>query len=250
VSVADLTARYAESERLARRATELAPGNAPAFDQLGVALELRGLIGAETESAYRKALQLDADFAPAYAHLGRLLRRRGQMAEAQAYYSKAIQKAGDVGSMILVAEVLQSEQRFRESEGLLRQAIASDPANPAGLMLLGRSLTNVERFTEAESVLKKALDVSVNGFRPNLLLASLYLRQNRIEMAENALLQALRFVSPLYISDLAREFESAGDAYENVGRFVEAERCFRRAVTLDAGRTTSAAKLIQLGKKR
>jgi tetratricopeptide (TPR) repeat protein len=250
VFVSDLAARYAESERLARRAAELAPQNALAFDQLGVALELRGLIGAETESVYRRALQLDPQFAPAYAHLGRLLRKRGQLAEAQAYYEQAIQKAGDAGTMILVAEVLQSEQRFRESEGLLRQAVASDPANPTGLMLLGRTLSNLERYAEAETVLRKALDVSVNGFRPNLLLASLYLRQSRIELAENALLQALRSVSPPEHADLAREFESAGEAYEKAGKIEEAERCYRRAVALDPGRTTSAAKLTQLGKRK
>ncbi|HEX3100722.1 MAG TPA: tetratricopeptide repeat protein, partial [Pyrinomonadaceae bacterium] len=56
VSVSDLSARYEEAEKLARRAIELAPTNALAFDQLGVVLELRGLIGAETENAYRKAI--------------------------------------------------------------------------------------------------------------------------------------------------------------------------------------------------
>jgi superkiller protein 3 len=250
VFLADLSGRYAEAERLARKASELAPDNALAFDQVGVTMELRGLIGAETEAAYRRSIQLDPNFAPAYAHLGRLFRRRGMAAEAQNYYNIAIQKATEVGTMVLVAEVLQSEQRFRDSEGLLRQAIARDPSNPSGLILLGRALATMENYTEAESFLRKSLEVSANGLRSNLLLSSLYLRQGKTELAENASLQALRFVNTLERANLAQQFEAVGEAYEKAGKLAEAERCFRQAVSLDAARPVAAAKLAELGKSR
>ena len=65
--------RLADAETFARRAVQLQPTNAVAWDRLGVALQARGLINNETEHAYRRAVELDPQFAVAYAHLGRAL---------------------------------------------------------------------------------------------------------------------------------------------------------------------------------
>lgn len=248
IVVDDLAGRYAEAERLARRATELAPKNALAFDRLGVAMELRGLIGSETEDAYLRAVELDPGFAPAYAHLGRLMRRRGMSAQAQSFYRTAISKATHTSTMILVAEVLQSEQRFRESEGLLRQAVERDPYNHSALLLLSKALLTLERYSEAETLLRKSLERGANGFRTYMLLASINLRQGNVPLAENALLQALRDVPSNEKAILAQKFEAVGDAYDRSGKTAEAERCFRQSLTLDRQRTTAAAKIGQLRK--
>ncbi len=74
----ELSARYIEAEKTARKAIELDSENPFAYDQLGVALELNGKIGNETRNAYLKAIQIEPEFALAYAHLGRLLRRSRQ----------------------------------------------------------------------------------------------------------------------------------------------------------------------------
>ena len=243
IAAPNLSDRYDEAERLARRAIQLAASNPLAFDQLGVALELRGLIGAETENAYRRAIQLDASFAPAYAHLGRLLRRRGMAKEAAVAYQNAISRSTDVATMILVAGVMQSEQRFAESEQLLRSALASDPKNPTALLMLGRALTIQGKYFDAETTLRKGLLVSPNAFAPNSLLGSLYWRQGKYEQAENALLQAVRFVSPLEKRQLAQQFETLGDAYFKAGLRGNAERAYRQALALDADNKTVASKL-------
>lgn len=243
VSVSDLSARYEEAEKLARRAIELAPANALAFDQLGVALELRGLIGSETENAYRKAIQLDPGFAPAYAHLGRLLRRRGLTAESAAAYQNAIRLSTNVGTMILVADVMQSEQRYTDSEQLLKMALDKDPKNQSALLLYGRALTTHGDFAEAEKILKRSLEVSPDGFMPNSLLGSLYSRQGKYELAENALLQAVRFVPANEKRRLSQQFETVADGYLKSGKRANAERSYRQAMTLEPENTTLAAKL-------
>lgn len=243
ISAPNLSDRYEEAEKLARRSIELAPGNSLAFDQLGVALELRGLISAETENAYRKSIQLDPTFAPAYAHLGRLLRRRGLAKESASAYQNAIQRSADVATMILVADVMQSEQRYAESEQLLRKALGNDPKNPAALLMLGRALTTQGNFVEAENVLKKCLAISANGFVPNSLLASLYARQGKLELAENALLQALRFVSPNEKRSLSLQFETVGDGYLKTGKAGNAERAYRQALLLDGESESLSGKL-------
>ena len=243
VSAPNLSDRYEEAEKLARRASELAPSNALAFDQLGVALELRGLISTETENAYRKAIQLNPSFAPAYAHLGRLLRRRGLTKESAAAYQNAIRRSIDVGTMILVAEVMQSEQRYSESEQLLRTALEKDPKNPSALLLFGRALTTKGDYAEAEKILRRGLAVSPDGFMPNSLLATLFTRQGKFELAENALLQAMRFVPVNERRRLSQQFEMVGDGYLKTGKRMNAERAYRQAMALDAENTTLAGKL-------
>jgi tetratricopeptide (TPR) repeat protein len=243
IAAPNLSERYEESEKLARRAIQLNPTYAVAHDQLGTALELRGLIGSETESAYRRAIQLDPSFAPAYAHLGRLLRRRGSNRDAAGMYEEALRRSTDISTKILVADVLQSEQRFSESESLLREALKHDPRNPSGLFLLGRALTAQQKFSEAEAVLRISLDVSPNGYMPSSLLGSLYARQGRFSQAEGALLQAAKFVSPSEKRQLAQQFESLGDGYMKAGQARDAARVYQYAKTLDAARESLGGKL-------
>jgi Flp pilus assembly protein TadD len=243
VTAPNLADRYEEAEKLARRALELSPANALAYDQLGVSMELRGFIGPETENAYRKAIQLDPAFAPPHAHLGRLLRRRGRNKEASVAYQNAVDRARDVGTKILVAEVLQSEQRYSESEILLREALKEDQRNPTALLLLARALITTSNYDEAENLLKKALSIGANGFMANNQLAGIYLRQGKPEFAEKALLQASRFVSELDRRSLSQSFEAVGDAFMKAGNNKDAERAFKQAIAFDAETDILSGKL-------
>ena len=248
IIVSNLGERYEEAERLARHATELDPHNGLAFDQLGVSMELRGQIGAETENAYRAAIRLNPAFAPPYAHLGRLLRKRGLARDSEIAYQNAVKYSTDVATMILVADVMQSEQRFAESERLLKAAIDNDPLNHTGLLLLGQALTATGKYSDAERVLRKSLDVSPSAFMSNSLLATLYLRQGKLENAENALLQALRFVSANERPRLSIQFEKVGDSYKKAGKSANAQRSYRRGVDLDSGNESVKAKLANFEK--
>ena len=243
IAAPDLADRYEAAEKVARRAIQLAPANALAFDQLGAALELRGLIGSETEAAYRKAIELDPTFAPAYAHLGRLLRRRGLQQESQAAYDDAVKRSNDVATLILVAEVLQSEQRYAESEKLLQRALLGDPRNPSALLLLGRALTAQAKYPEAEKALRSNLAVSSNRFAANSLLGSLYARQGNFAMAETSLLEAMKSVSTLEKRGLSIQFESVGDGFMKTGDRRGAERSYRQAIALDAENQALVGKL-------
>jgi tetratricopeptide (TPR) repeat protein len=246
IAAPNLSDRYEEAEMLARKAIELSPRSALGFDQLGVSMELRGQIGQQTETAYRKALQLDDSFAPAYAHLGRLLRRRGAAKESVDAYNKAIERTSDVGTMVVVAEVMQSEQRYKESESLLRRAVNADPQNPAALIMLGRALMALNKSDEAESVLKRSISASQNSFTSNSLLGTLYTRQKNYEMAENSLMQALRSVPSYENQRLAQQFEAVGDGYAKSGKRELATRVYRQAAKLDPDNESLAGKLTSM----
>ena len=242
----ELSERYAEAEKLARQAINLDAGNALAYDQLGVALELQGKISDETQSAYKKAIKLDSTNALAYAHLGRLLRRKGLINESSAAYRDSIRLATDVPTMILVADVMQSQQRYTESEQLLRRALRDDPRNPTALYLLGRALTTRGSFDEAEKVLKKSAEVSPNSFTSYALLGSLFVRREQYDEAEKYLMKASRMVSPNEKKHLAQEFESLGDGYQRAGKSKEAARAYRQAAEFDKENTTLNEKLAKI----
>src|SRR5699024_10394183 len=99
-----------------------------------------------------------------------------------------------------------------------RRALKQDPKNPTALYLLGRALTARKIFAEAETILKKSAEVSPNSFVSYTLLGSLYARQNKFELAEKTLLQALKIISPNEKKRLALEFEAVGDGFARAGK--------------------------------
>lgn len=243
IAIENLSDRYVEAETMARQAIKLDAENAVAFDQLGVALELQGKISDETQTSYKKAIDLDSTFALAYAHLGRLLRRKGLVNESTSAYRTAIQLSTDVPTMILVADVMQSQQKFNESEQLLRRALQQDAKNPTALYLLGRALTIRGSYDEAEKVLKKSAEVSPNSFVSYTLLGSLFVRREKFGDAEKYLMKALTVVSSNEKKRLAQDFETVGDGYLRVGKSKDAERVYRQAIALDSKKSTLADKL-------
>ena len=242
----DLSDRYTEAEKTARKAIQIDSENAFAYDQLGVALELRGIISLETQNAYLKAIKIEPEFALAYAHLGRLLRRNGKAAESADAYAKAIQFSNDVPTMILVAGVMQSQQKFLESEQLLRRALSIDAKNPTALNMLGRALTIRNEFDEAEKVLRKSVEVSPNSFVSYTHLSSLYMRRARLDDAEKVLNKALTVVSSNERKRLALEFETVGDAFMKIGKTKDAQRLYRQAMALDSSKTILTEKLAKV----
>ena len=243
--------RLSEAERMARRAVAIDKTSPVAFDQLGVALETRGVIDTEAENAYQRAIEIDPNYAIAYAHLGRLLRKNGRKAEADAQYKNAIDKAADVPTFILVAEVLQSEQRFNESEKLLRKAVEMDATNPTALLLLGRALSIQKNFEEAEKVLLESIRISPRSFQAYTVLGSIYLRSGRFDDAETTYLKAAKVGTDTERKQLAGSYglSGVGDAYMQLGRTSDALRAYLKAAEFDAENTQLKTKIAQAGGK-
>jgi tetratricopeptide (TPR) repeat protein len=228
--------RLADAETSARRAIQLQANNAIAYDRLGAALEARGLFGPETEQAYRKAIELDPQFAPAYVHLARLLRRDpNRKSEAEPLYGRALELAKDAPTFILIAEALQSEQRFLDSEKPLRSALAIDPSNPGALFMLGRMYVVLKRFDDGIIPLQKAIEISPRSFSPYEVLGSAYLQSQKFEDAEQAFDRAVELASPASRKRLAGPFgyEGVADGYMAKGRPRDAARVYEVALKLD-----------------
>jgi tetratricopeptide (TPR) repeat protein len=237
--------KLADAEQAARRAIQLQPASATAYDRLGAALETRGVLSTDTEAAYRRSVELDPQSAVAHVHLAHLLRKMNRASEADPYYSRAVELAKDAPTLVLIAETLQSENRFDDSEPLLRRALEMDARNPSANYFLGRSLVLKKRYSEAEPLLKLAIEVSPRSFAPYYVLGSAYLRAERLEDAEGILNRAAEFASPGDRKLLAGSYglSGVGDAYIKLGRPRDAVRAYERAVALDPGNTELQSKL-------
>ena len=241
----DNAKRFADAEQFARRSVQIDPKNAVGWDRLGVALQARGLANSETEHSYRRAIELDPQFAVAYAHLARFLNRAGKGPEATPLYDKAIELAKDPATLNLIADSLQSEQLWPQSEPVLKKALELDAQNPTSLVLMGRYLIVHRRFQEAEPYLKSATEVSSRAFQPFNLLGRAYLGMDRFSDAEATYERASAVAGTGEKKQLAGVFgfEGVGDGYLKSNQKDKAVRAYQRALELDPDNNGAAQKL-------
>ena len=241
----DNAKRLVDAESFARKSVQIDPKNAQGWDRLGVALQARGLANSETEHSYRRAITLDPQFAVAYAHLARMLNRSGRPGEAVPLYAKATELAKDPATLNLIADSLQGEQLWPQSEPVLKRALELDPRNPTSLMLMGRMLVVYRRYQEAEPYLKSATEVSSRTFQPFNLLGRAYLGMDRFSDAEATYERASEFAGAGEKKQLAGVygFEGVGDGYLKLKQKDNAARAYQRALALDPGNSGAAQKL-------
>ena len=204
----------------------------------------RGIFNKDTEAAFRHAVELDPKFVVAQIHLARVLRHLGRYAEADPLYRNAVAQASDAPTLVLIADAMQAEQSWQDSEAVLRRALEIDVRNPGALFLLGRFLIVGKRFGDAEPVLKRAIEVNPKGFQSYNLLGRAYLGLERYDDAFKTYDRSVEFASPADRKQLAGAFGFAGvgDGFASAARPKEALRAYDRALQLDPGNADLEAK--------
>ena len=147
--------------------------------------------------------------------------------------------------MNLIAESLQAEQQWQNSEAVLKRSLELDARNPTALYLMGRMLVVFKRYQESEPYLKLATEVSPRAFQSINLLARTYLALDRLEEAELTYERAVEVASPGDRKQVAGMFgfEGVGDGYLKAKKKPSAARAYRRALELDPGNKQLEQKL-------
>lgn len=231
----NLATKLVEAEKAARRAIQIEPNNAVAYDRLGVALEARGIYTDETENSFRKSTELDPNFALAYAHLARVQARNGKRKDSERSFKRAIELAQDAPTLTLIAEAYQADQRYAESEPLLMKVLQMDDKYPPALYLLGKAFVTARRFDEAETILKRCVAASPRTFDAHYMLGSVYQRMDKFDAAENSYNRASDLANPTNKKQLASSygFMGVGDGFLKAGRTRDALRVYQKAQNLD-----------------
>jgi tetratricopeptide (TPR) repeat protein len=237
--------RFADAEYFARRATQLDPKSAVAYDRLGVAMTARGIYNSDAEAAFRRATELDPNLVVARVHLAGVLRRMDRRDEAGALYRSAFEDAKDAPTLVLIADALQSEQRWSDSEAVLRRALDLDGKNPGALFLMGRLHSVNKRYAEAVNMLKQAAEVNPKSFIVRNVLARAYLGLDSYDEAFQTYEAASNLASDGDRKALAGAFgfTGVGDGYMKAGRPRDALHAYQRALQLDPTNAELPAKI-------
>ena len=184
-----------EADRLAQRATELAPDDAMAHVQRAANAELAGRIE-EAIGEYRRSIELDPDTLE--AHFG-------------------------------LADILTSQGKYEEAVSEYNQALRVNPAQPAVLCNLGIALEALGRTGEAVAALQRAIQIKPDEAAAHYHLGNVFRRLGRSEEAAQEYQQTL-LVYP-YSEDANVHF-NLGRVLVGLDRYDEALDHLRRAADL------------------
>jgi len=160
-------------------------GQFPRSPRLWLALGIAQLNDGKNEDAqasFARALELDADSVPALAYLGTVHAERGQLAEAVAFYERAIRADGrGAVPYYLAADALL---RFAEVDGprvekYLTRAVEIDPDFAPARLALGRFYVRQERWDEAAKQLEQVVRLDPGLADARYQLGRVYVRLRR-----------------------------------------------------------------------
>ncbi|HUA97688.1 MAG TPA: sulfotransferase [Terracidiphilus sp.] len=217
-----------------RMAVAIKPRYGEAWFRLGVGLEKMGDAGGAV-AAYDRATQLRPSLAEAWFRAGALVYTLGHRDEAIACFRRAAATGGTSSFGLLGgARALLTEERNREAEQALRQALARDPKNAMAHDLLGNLLSEFGRFDEARACFERAIAIAP------LLAGSYYelVRCRPVTSGDDGLLQGMQAAldTPgLEAAQRLRIHLAIGKAAEDLGDYALAMRHFDAADALRRG---------------
>ena len=145
-----------------QKAINLNPSYADAYNNLGVALFEQGKT-AEAIIAYQKAISFNPKYATAYNNLGAVLGEQGKTVEAITAYQKAISLDPNYSNAYTnLGNVLAEQGKAVEAITAHQKAISLNPNNAGAYNNLGNVLAEQGKMGEAIAALRKAISLNPN----------------------------------------------------------------------------------------
>ena len=158
------------------RATEIAPGNLNAYNNLANALIDRGRTD-EAVSIFRQMLQADPNNWQALYNLGLHYFMTNNYPEAEGYLRRASAvHATDADTFALLADVLNHQEKYADSEAAIRRALVLRPDKAGYRKVLAIALDGQGRRSEALEQIRAEVNAHPDEYEAVMFLKSLQSR--------------------------------------------------------------------------
>jgi tetratricopeptide (TPR) repeat protein len=228
-----------------RRATDLQPDYAPAYNNLGVTLRAQGRVD-EAIAAYQEGLRLKDDYPDLHYNLANALLEQNRSDEAARHLRVALEvMPGSAAAHNSLGTALAAEGQYERAAAEFRAAIAAEPRNAAlAHRNLGNVLASTGRPDEAIRELERAVALDPSDAAAPYDLGSVLLDLNRFDEAADRFRAALK-IRPDYVEAL----NNLGISLASTGRIADAVPYFERALAIrpdfaDAKRNLDTARQV------
>lgn len=136
----------------------------------------------EAERYARRALELDPKYAQAYNNLGLIRKKQGNYVEAEHFFRRALaEKPNLTVAVNNLARVLDAGGRLPEALELYRKAVRQKPDFPPVLLNLADALVRLNRTDEAIEVCERLVSIGSGSAAIHNMLGVLYMRKGERE---------------------------------------------------------------------
>jgi predicted O-linked N-acetylglucosamine transferase (SPINDLY family) len=188
---AEAEGRYTEACERYQQALKILPGHAPAYLNLGIALEGAGDARAARE-AYLATLEVDPGNPYAHFNLGKLLHAAGNHPEAARQLRAALERKPELtDARVVLASVLEAQADFEGAAAELRQALEQRPDYAGAWYNYALLLQKFDRVPQAEAAMRRTLELWPERADVWLREAELLKFLQRLPESEAALRRAL-----------------------------------------------------------
>jgi tetratricopeptide (TPR) repeat protein len=220
--------RFANAERLLRKAVALEPLRANFANSLGNLLKSRGLLD-EAGATYRQAIALQPDFANTHNNLGELRLRQGRLEEAADACFKALEINPNFASAYNnLGRALNNMGQLDEAKAAFRRAAVIRPDFAEAYNHLGHVLRAQNELSEALEVFEHATQLRPELADSHRNLGVTLLAAGETERGIQSLEHA-RDLRPQHVPTLL----DLGVAYHIAGRPKFAAQSYRRVIAID-----------------
>lgn len=225
-----------------RRAIELQPDHAPAYNNLGTALRAQGKLD-EAVDTYERALSINGSYPDAHYNLANALLEKHEPDKAAAHFQVALASIPDsVETRNNLGIALMNQRQYDEAIAAFRGALAIEPTSTKTLRNLATALDARGHVDEAVETLNEVLRIAPQDEAALYDLGSTMLEVGQHEAAIDAFRRALA-VNPRSVE----AHNNLGIALGSLGRVREAIAEFEQALAIqpnfgDAQRNLEMAK--------
>lgn len=226
-----------------QRATQILPGSAPAWSNLGLAL-LNANQLQEAEACLRRAIELDSKDAGSHNNLGVLYRQQGKVDAAIRAYQEAIHlQPRDANAHSNLGGILQEQCRTDDAIAAYRRALKIAPRFAQAEFNLGTVLQSSGQHKQALYHFQKALQLEPSLVDATAAIASLQEKEGRFEEAMNTITPLLTGASTsaqtaVTYADVARrtgEMLRAAELLESVSQRTDLSNVDRQEIEFSLG---------------